>query len=446
MLNIQTVTGMDRFFFNIRLNTITLAHYFKKVLKGEVSFKRVLLSLQRSACVHKIIQKNKFIRFGSKTRVHLYTPAIPSQAYFTVCDKFLEFGRKLPCQVMICSITAACKFKCEHCYQRMDKGKDVDIEKLIRAAQYLQDQGVPYFIIEGGEPFLAYDKMIRLCDAIDERSEIWVFSTGFGMAVEKIRELKQKNVVTITFSLHSHDPEVHNRFMNSDIGWQTMENGIDICHRADMPIAFNICLGKQAYYDGQFEKIIEKAKEYRPVAIQLIHPKPAGAWLGSGSDHFSEADVQQVKSLVETYNTHRDYAAYPPIFAQVVMEDKAQFGCTAGGTERVYINSTGDVQPCEFLNLSFGNIETEDFGEIYEKMRTHFEVPGERWLCQDYSPEIYRIYKENNLTTLPLDYTLSSQLYNTWDRGGATPLYTRLEKELTISGPFKTPQKRKEAC
>ncbi len=48
------------------------------------------------------------------------------------------------------------------------------------------------------------------------------------------------------------------------------------------------------------------------------------------------------------------------------------FVCTAGGTDRFYINAKGDVQTYEFLNFLFGNIGEEDFLTIYNRMRDHF--------------------------------------------------------------------------
>ena len=67
------------------------------------------------------------------------------------------------------------------------------------------------------------------------------------------------------------------------------------------------------------------------------------------------------------YNLRREYKDFPAIYAQSIEEDENHFGCTAGGIDRFYINAKGDVQPCEFLNISFGNVQDENFEDIYDK-------------------------------------------------------------------------------
>ena len=106
------------------------------------------------------------------------------------------------------------------------------------------------------------------------------------------------------------------------------------------------------------------------------------------------------------------------------------FGCTAGGTDRFYLNARGDVQPCEFVNLSFGNIATEEFDAIYKRMREHFNLPGSCWLCEKYAPLIQELVSANDIVTLPLEPELSSRIFRQWDRGDVPDLYRVTEQVL----------------
>jgi hypothetical protein len=47
-------------------------------------------------------------------------------------------------------MTKACAYRCPHCYQRMDDGKEVEIEHLKQVVREMQDMGVCTFDIEGG--------------------------------------------------------------------------------------------------------------------------------------------------------------------------------------------------------------------------------------------------------------------------------------------------------
>jgi MoaA/NifB/PqqE/SkfB family radical SAM enzyme len=431
MERIKNVAGFRKKFFNARLKLSVFTHFIPELLRKTMTCRKFVLFLRRLLYFLSKLHSNKFVRIGNKTKIDLYVPGFPSEAFFTACRKFMTFDGKLPSTTVLISITSACHFNCEHCYQKRDLGRDVNIELLAEVVKKLQNMGIAFFNIEGGEPFLVYDRLKRLCQVIDHRSEVWVNSTGDGMTLERLTELKNLNLTAVMFSLHSPAAEEFNMFLGSDRAWDTMTEGVQLCHRAGVPVAFNMCLRKRDFYNGVFEKSMQKAMQLGASIIQIIKPKPAGGWLESGADEFSREDLERVKALSDKYNRERDYRDYPSISAQVLEEDPARFGCTAGGTDRFYINAKGDLQPCEFLNISFGNIAKDSFERIYLKMREHFRQPGETWLCERYAPQILRLVREHNVRALPLSEALSKEVYDNWDRGRSTELYDRLENKLT---------------
>ncbi|WHH59479.1 radical SAM protein [Petroclostridium sp. X23] len=428
MIEITNITGNNKILFNLKLKISVLFHFIPYILKRKLSLKNFILFLRRLLIFLSRMQHNKFVRIGDKTRLDLYVPGFPSKAFYTACKKFMHFDGAMPCATVLISVTSACTNRCSHCYQKLDKGKDVNIDTLVNAAQVLQERGVAFYNIEGGEPFLAYDRLKNLCSSIDERSEIWINSTGVGMTIEKLKELRKLNVTAVMFSLHSPQPEDLNRFMGNDSAWDTLQKAVEMCHDADIAVAFNTCLMREDFYNGTFEEIMDTAKDFHACMIQLIKPKPSGAWLEKEDILFDEKDIALVKEKVNKYNTQQEFARYPSISAQIIEEDAAVFGCTAGGIDRFYINAKGDVQPCEFLNISFGNIADQPFEMIYEKMRNVFSWGGNCYLCEKYSKEIHHQYKENHLKTLPLPPEISEKIYGTWDRGDKTDLYKSLEQ------------------
>jgi len=425
---VSNVTGRKKTVFNLMLKLGMFFHFIPLLLKGELSLKKFILLLKRLLLFVSKVQHNKFVKIGDKTRLGLYVPGFPSPAFNTACQKFCQFSEKMPCTTVLLSITSACPYHCDYCYQKLDKGKDVDIETLIRTVSKLQEMGIAFFNIEGGEPFLAYDRLKLVCSAIDARSEIWINSTGASMTKERLVELKQLNVTAIMFSLHSPDADAFNRFMGENSAWDAMEAGVKMCHEVGLAVAFNICLMHDDFYNGTFERIMEVARDFKACQIQIIKPKPAGGWLEIEDIKFTPKDLSYIKAKVNQYNLQEEFSEYPSISAQIIEEDQAVFGCTAGGTDRFYINAKGDLQPCEFLNLSFGNIAVDRFEDIYQKMRSCFDWGGECFLCESCSKEIYRLYQQKGLTSLPLSPELSEKIYSSWDRGRRTDLYERLEK------------------
>jgi MoaA/NifB/PqqE/SkfB family radical SAM enzyme len=426
-MEIKNIYGYKKYLFNLKLKLFVLFYYLPNVFRGKIKFGNFLFFIKRLLIFVKKLQHNKFVKINNEVKLDLYVPSFPTKAFYTACNKFLVTGKKMPCTTVLISITSKCIYSCKHCYQRLDKGKDIDIDKLISIVKILQDKGIAFFNIEGGEPFIEYEKLLKLCQSIDDRSEIWINSTGYKITKERLIELKNNNVKAIMFSMHSPNKNKFNEFMGKNNAFEIMENAIKLCHEVGILVSFNSCLMSEDFKNGNFEKIMDIVKIYNAAIIQIIKPKPSGAWLENENLKFDKEDLKQAKKKINKYNLEKEYNDYPTISAQIIEESSEVFGCTAGGTDRFYINAKGDLQPCEFLNISFGNINTDDFESIYTKMRTVFNTPGNFMLCEKYSNKVASLYKEYHLDSLPLDSNISKKVYENWDKGNITELYKKLK-------------------
>ncbi len=427
MSKIKFITGINKTFINTRIKIGVFFHFIKYLIDGKIKFNKFIAFLRRLLLFLKIVKNNKFIQINNNIKLDMYIPEYPTKAFYTACEKFLEFEKDLPCITVLLSVTKGCAYNCDHCYQKKDLGKDIDINVLIDTVKKLQDMNISFFNIEGGEPFLTYDRLLKVCKSIDDRSEIWVNSTGYGITVERLLELKEHNVKAIMFSLHHDNPDDFNNFMGSIDAYKSFISGIESCHKANMNITFNSCLLKDDFYNGKFERVIELAKKLKGILIQLIVPKPSGAWLGKFEKAFDENDLNVIRKKVNLYNNDINYKDYPAILSQAIEEDENHFGCTAGGVDRFYINAKGDVQPCEFLNISFGNVQDEDFLNIYERMRKVFLPAKDCLMCEKTSKKIYEAFNKNKDKKLPLSRELSHEIYSKWERGKNTLFYEKIK-------------------
>lgn len=429
MKKAKTIRGIRRKMIDNQIKIRVLFFFLGLTIKGELKPALYFRVLKRLLFFLSKMTLNKYIRTSRGIKINLYVPAFPTKSFFHACRKVMAFEEKMPSITVLISVTSACRYKCEHCYQRLDKGKDVDIGLLTGAARWLQDHGVAFFNIEGGEPFLQYDRLRQLCDVIDPRSEILINSTGDGMTLERMLELKRKgNFLGIMFSLHTWEPERLNAFMKSDLAWSNLENGIRLCHQAGVDVTFNSCITREDYYNGNFEKVMETARGFGASIIQFIKPKPAGGWLESGVEKFTSGDLQHIRQKMIDYNTLGKYHDYPFIAPMIIDEDQDHFGCTAGGTDRFYINAKGDVQPCEFLNISFGNIADEEFPVIYHRMRKVFETPGTCWLCEKHASQIADLLARNAVKILPLPTEQAKAVYESIEKSTVPDFYDKVVK------------------
>jgi MoaA/NifB/PqqE/SkfB family radical SAM enzyme len=323
-------------------------------------------------------------------------------------------------------MTKACDYKCAHCYQRQDGGPDVDEAMLIRTAVAVRDCGVAMFDIEGGEPFMRFDRLLRLVSALDARTEIWVNSTGAHAESRMLDEMKKAGVFGIMVSVHSSDAAAHDAFTGVPGSFDTACRIVRDWRARGLVAALNSVLSEADINSGGLARLMELARELDCDYVQLIHPKPAGKWLGRTEAMQTEHAVIDLIRREHIRFNSRSMHAYPALAAQAFEEAEHVLGCTAGAVDRFYVNATGEVQPCEFLNLSFGNVHDEPFETILGRMRAYFKVPGTDWLCCTQAAEIHRLFEAHHLQRTPLPWPVTQELVATWKRGTPTPIYAKL--------------------
>jgi MoaA/NifB/PqqE/SkfB family radical SAM enzyme len=358
-------------------------------------------------------------------KLQLYLPAYPSAAFFTAIETKLLRTPPGPVTVVL-SMTKACSYRCEHCYQSLDGGPDLDEAELLETARAVQESGVALFDIEGGEPLARFPRLLALLRAIDSRSEVWANTTGAGLTEERLAAMREAGLCGLMVSIHSTEASVHDAFCRVDGAFEAACEAVRLCRRMGLAAAANCVLSEDEIREGAIPRFMDFARDLGCDFVQLIHPKPAGMWLGRTEGMQRD---EALLDLVRREHLRANGAAcpeHPSLAAQAFEESAHILGCTAGAVDRFYVNATGEVQPCEFLNLSFGTVREEPFEAILERMRAAFPEPRTGWLCCTQAGEIQRLMVENGLTRTPLPRDLTERLVAGWDRGEPTPLYERL--------------------
>lgn len=384
-----------------------------------------VLFLIRALRLLLVFRHNKVVRVFNGFKLHLYLPAYPSPAFFYALESKLLRTPPDPTTVVF-SMTKACDYRCHHCYQRRDSGPDLDEDLMIRTAQAARDHGVALFDIEGGEPFLRYDRLLRLVQALDARCEIWINTTGAHAEPAMLATLQAAGVFGIMVSIHSSDAATHDAFTGVPGSFDTACRIVRDWRALGRVAALNSVLAEAEIEHGGLDRLMQLARTLDCDYVQLIHPKPAGQWLGrTEAMQTRPAVIDRVRREHLRYNSRR-CPDDPALAAQVFEEAEQVLGCTAGAVDRFYVNATGDVQPCEFLNLSFGNVCDEPFETIFERMRSHFRVPCADWLCCTQAAAIQRAFEAHRLERTPLPWSVTEPLVAAWNRGTPTPLYDKL--------------------
>lgn len=424
MMKNHFITGIHKLLIYLRIIIHVPVHYL--LMPGFFSSLAAYFRfLFRAFRLLMAFRHNKIVKVLNGYKLHLYLPAYPSRAFFYAIESKLIKTPPGPTSIVF-SMTKACQYKCQHCYQHKDKGKDLDDDLLIKTALEVRDIGVSMFDIEGGEPFLRFDRLLKLVQALDDLSEIWVNSTGAGIEPGMLERLKEAGLFGMMVSIHSPDAKVHDKFTGIPGSFQTAYDTLKTCRKIGISTAFNTVLSEEEVRSGGIAEIMKLARDLDCDYVQLIHPKPAGTWLGR------KEGMQTDPGIIETvcrehmkYNS-KEKQNYPSLAAQAFEESKNLFGCTSGAVDRFYIGAGGEVQPCEFLNISFGNVKEEAFNDIYKRMRSYFLKPCQDWLCCTQAGSINEIFQSQNISHTPLSWEETKKLVDKWHRGKPTTLYKKL--------------------
>ena len=392
----RNITGLGKLLFYARMSLACAWRY------------KSPSALLKASRFTSIFFRHKLVKMASgEYKLDFYMPRYPSEAFFTALEDKVICRPPRPVSVVL-SISKACAYKCPHCYQRKDDPNELPLEILIENVRKMRDFGIVAWAIEGGEPMLRFERLEAVLREV-QGLEVWVNSTGHAATPEKIRRMRELGVTVVMSSIHSVDPGEHDAFTGMPGSWKRALDFLRDCQDEGVLVGFNTVLTDREVVDGGIDRIMDLAAERGCDYIQLIHPKACGAWMA----------IALAKAAQVRYNSSGSRHA-PVLTAQVYEESPEMLGCCCGGIDRFYVGASGEVQPCEFVNISFGNLRDVPFETAYARMRKAFAVPCEEWTCQTRAAEIAAVAGDR----LPLPWKETERLVAAWQPGTPTKVYT----------------------
>ncbi|MFC1539564.1 methyltransferase domain-containing protein [Candidatus Latescibacterota bacterium] len=149
----------------------------------------------------------------------------------------------------------------------------------------------------------------------------------------------------------------------------------------------------------KFKTFMKFAGDSGALEVHLLEPCATGKLAGKSNVLLSEGE----RELILDYQKEIAGNDNLPILSSFLyLESPETFGCGAGITH-LYIDGSGEVCPCNFVPVSFGNILNESLKEILDKMKCHFCKPRTECVGHTLSPYIPD-------TSLPTEFNISKQI------------------------------------
>lgn len=268
-------------------------------------------------------------------------------------------ARARPIRNVDVALSYACNMRCEHCScERLKQpgGVRMNHDELRRLADQAVELGAIYFAFTGGEPLLNRDleDVIQLFHPT--RCLIGLQTNAVLLDEARIESLYKAGLDSIQVSLDSSDPEIHDRFRGIDGAYRTTIANVERALARGLSVIFCTTLTHSTIRTRETTDLLDFCKSKGlPVVISV--PCPVGNWEGNFAESLTDEDRAHFVELQMRYpQLRRDFHS-----------NYSKLGCSAG-TEKLYITPYGDVIPCPFIHISFGNVKHEPLAAVRRRM------------------------------------------------------------------------------
>ena len=333
----------------------------KGLSAGDTLFNFIKLSFLETT----VLKYRHMVQFGDAVMLDSTFPPFPSRAFDKRISNYLNNLdlTELPSGIVSISTTNCCPYACAFCSTnaRHNTETDLDEELLKKTIRQVESLGVPSIILHGGEPMYRYDRFLRLVKSVSNDICLWMFTTGYGVTPEKAAELKANGLFGAWVSLDHYKPEVHNRLRGHPEAFDNACRAVESFKKAGVYTCLSLVPPEDLQDPQNFIEYYNFARDLGVAEIRVMEVKPSGREACRGVMAHSPVLAQLQQDLFKD----PAYRSHPPLSGlSTWLEKDPALGCQCR-FEYLFVTSTGEVQPCEATEISFGNIQDEDFLEIY---------------------------------------------------------------------------------
>lgn len=302
---------------------------------------------------------------GGDLIIHSHLPPLNSAAYGRFIDEHLARPSTGPSHAQI-AITGACPQRCDFCYNRERTGTPLSKDEILRAIDDLADMGVFWLGLTGGEPLLNRD-IVEIVERPAGRCAVKLFTTGCTLTPRMATSLKRAGLFSVCVSLDHWREEIHDRGRNYPGAFRAALRAIRIFLDAGLHTGASAVLSRQMIVSGECREFLAFLEGLGVHEAWLSEVKPSAPAFWDEGVVVGEPERRMLREMQDCYNSDGTMTVnYLGHF-----ECGEHFGCNAGH-KMVYIDPFGEVAPCVFTPITFGNIRDRSLREIWGEMATRF--------------------------------------------------------------------------
>lgn len=253
-----------------------------------------------------------------------------------------------------------CNLHCEHCYIPAHTGAGLSFEQITSILDQLHEMGTLYLLLTGGEMFLRPDIMDIVRYARRKGFSVTLFSNATCTTEAQIAELKELHIAQFSCTVFSMNPEVHDAITGVKGSLERTLRTMALVKQYGIPGEIKNVVMKRNLADWKAVHDYAKENGFSHIAPPNVMPK-------------SDGDLSPVElglNYEQTLTVWREQEERGIQENFTKGWDESSFICRLIHYS-IFVDSNGDLYPCNSFYYKVGNILEQPLREIWNKSEAH---------------------------------------------------------------------------
>jgi radical SAM protein with 4Fe4S-binding SPASM domain len=266
------------------------------------------------------------------------------------------------------SLTDRCQCSCGHCFAaKKTPGDELTYAEVETLLNELAQMGVSEIVFSGGEPLLHPDILPLITLAVKKGFLVRLITNGILLDENMVVALKQAGLGWCSLSLDGPTPEIHDAFRGYPGCFEKVVNGLNLLVKHDIPCSIVTVARRDLIKSKGLENIVKLGADLGVQVVRIQFPVPLGRYKHQRNEVLTLDERQEVRKLIR--------------YGNVTMESPHETSTCKAAITKVYILPNGDIMPCAFVPLSYGNIRKDRFMNVWKAIRSFTRLYKTRGKC-----------------------------------------------------------------
>ena len=314
--------------------------------------------------IHQWLAGERITRHNGQWVINSFLPPFPGPAYDRMFENLLS-GRRLSPVSAFLAVSDACPYRCWHCSFKSRATGSLETDEWLKIIKEVHRLGASIIGFTGGEPSCRKDLPTLVHTASQGGATTIVFSSGAGVDEQWLDRLNAAGLWSLCISLDHPSAAEHDRLRGVPGSHVQACKSLRWAREKGFYTMVGTVATRSLVEDNLLPKIHKLARECGAHELRIVEPMPCGLLSHSQNDCF--LDRHHIQAIRQFHVASNRKGVEPKVCAFNQIESPEVFGCGAG-TQHMFIDSLGEVCPCDFTAMSFGNATRIPLEHIWKQM------------------------------------------------------------------------------